>query len=92
MNDETHPHWIHRARANGWESPLRVTLDVLEPLGPLGAQVLWVLQPTLGAFVGRDVLGELANAMEKPDGIAQLRRLLDEPDHPPDNPAGCDPL
>lgn len=68
---------VQQIKANGWESSAVFVLDVLEPLGPLGAQVLWVLQPTLGALVPRDVLGDLATVLEDPDETADLRRQLE---------------
>jgi hypothetical protein len=68
---------VQQLKANGWESSAVFVLDVLEPLGPLGAQVLWVLQPALGAFVPRDVLGDLATVLEDPDETADLRRQLE---------------
>src|SRR5690606_3972737 len=34
--------WIQQAKVRGFAAPLRILLDVLEPLGPLGAQVLYV--------------------------------------------------
>jgi hypothetical protein len=51
-------------------------LTIAEPLGPLGAQVLWVAQPTLGLFMSRDRISKIARLLEQPDGLAQLRILL----------------
>ena len=73
--------WISQLRARGWGDFLNTALDVLEPLGPLGAQLLWIAQPALGLFVRRDALGALAQALEEPGGIAALRKQLD--DEPP---------
>ncbi len=73
--------WIKQARERGLDGALGVALDVLEPLGPLGAQVLWVLQPALGLLGARKAVGDIADALEEPGGIDRLRWLLDgEPD------------
>jgi hypothetical protein len=77
MSDKTEFDWIQQARDNGWETPLRLTLDVLEPFGVLGAQMLWVLQPTLGFFISSDLLRDLARTLEQPGGIEAVRRQLD---------------
>lgn len=69
--------WIEQARARGLDGPLRVALDVLAPLGPLGAQVLWAAQPALAAFGLWEAAAHLASALEEPDGVEQLRRWLD---------------
>jgi hypothetical protein len=76
--EPTAPAWIEGVRARGLGNALSVALDVLEPLGPLGAQLLWVAGPALGLFVSRDALGSLANALEEPGGIERLREQLEE--------------
>ena len=73
MND-----WIKRAKARGLANPLRVLLDVLEPLGPLGAQMLYIAQPAWRVFGASDGVRQLAETLEEPGGIERLRRLLDE--------------
>lgn len=73
MND-----WIKRAKARGLANPLRVLLDVLEPLGPLGAQMLYIAQPASRVFGASDGVRQLAETLEEPGGIERLRRLLDE--------------
>lgn len=83
MSDQRYV-WLQQAKANGWQDILRLTLDTLEPFGALGAQVIWVLQPTLGVFVAHDIIRDFANALETPGGIAQLRAALDaDTDTPP---------
>jgi hypothetical protein len=69
--------WIEQAKARGWGHALSLALDVLEPLGPLGAQLLWMAQPAMGLFGGREALGTLAEAMESPGGIERLRQQLE---------------
>ncbi|MCC6803802.1 MAG: hypothetical protein IT319_13035, partial [Anaerolineae bacterium] len=56
--------WIRQIRARGWGDALSTALDVLEPLGPLGAQVLWVAQPAARLVGGwGEMLGALAQAL-----------------------------
>lgn len=71
--------WILAARTRGWGDILRAAIDALEPLGPLGAQLIWVSQPLLGLVVGRGLLAGLAAALETPDELAALRETLDQP-------------
>ena len=71
--------WITRLQDVGLAHPVGVALDALEPLGPLGAQLLWVAQPALGLFVARDTLEALGRTLEEPGGVARLRQLLDPP-------------
>jgi hypothetical protein len=53
-----------------------VLLAAAEPLGPLGAQLLWVAQPTLGLFMSRDRITSVARLLEQPDGLTWLREQL----------------
>ncbi len=71
------PLWIQHIKARGLGHALSTALDVLEPLGPLGAQALWVAQPVLGLFVARETLGGLADALEQPGGVERLRQMLE---------------
>lgn len=70
--------WIQRVKAHGLGDMLSTALDILEPLAPLGAQALWVAQPILGLLVAHDVLADLAQALEEPGGLEQLRQMLEE--------------
>jgi len=79
-HDTLNTDWLAQVKANGWETPLRLTLDIMEPLGPFGAQVLWVLQPALGVFIRSDVLDNIARTLEHRDHIDDVRRQLDEMD------------
>ncbi len=74
MNDEFH--WLRQVKAHGWENIFSAVLDTLEPFGALGAQALWILQPTLGIFVSREALGDIASALEEPDQLQRLREQL----------------
>jgi hypothetical protein len=72
--------WIERIRARGLEQVFCTALDVLEPFGPLGAQLIWVAQPAT-RLIGRDLWGEaltgLAEALEEPGGVERLRQRLE---------------
>lgn len=70
--------WMHEAKKRGLGRGLSILLDVLEPFGPLGAQILWVVQPVSGLLGISTAVGELANALEQPGGVDELRRQLDE--------------
>jgi len=74
----TPPEWVQQIRARNLGGALSLALDVLEPLGPLGAQVLWAAQPILGLLISHDAVGGLAQALEEPGGIEQLRQQLEE--------------
>lgn len=70
--------WIEQVKRRGLVTPVRVLLDIVEPLGPLGAQILWVAQPVSGLFGASSVVGQLAKTLEEPGGIDHLRHRLDE--------------
>jgi hypothetical protein len=72
------PEWVQQVRKRGLTNVLGVALDIIEPFGPLGAQLLWVAQPLLGLVVSRDVLGSMAQTLEAPDGIERLRQALED--------------
>ena len=72
------PNWVRLLRERGWVRPVLVALDALEPLGPLGASALWIAQPALGSLIPRPVLAGLAEALETPEGIEKLRRVLQD--------------
>jgi hypothetical protein len=72
--------WIEQIHARGLEQVFCTALDVLEPFGPLGAQIIWVAQPAVH-LIGRDLWGDaltaLAEALEEPGGVARLRQRLE---------------
>lgn len=72
---------IGAARERGWGGGLLALLDLLEPLGIVGAQVLYAAAPTLGLIGARGGAESLARLCEIPGGIAHLREQL-EPDEP----------
>ncbi|MCD4684470.1 MAG: hypothetical protein K8S97_00850 [Anaerolineae bacterium] len=65
---------LHAARLHGFVTGL---LDVCEPLGPLGAQLLWIAQPVAGVFAPREDIGALARILDAPGGVAWMREQLD---------------
>lgn len=72
------PEWISELRARGWANAALTVLDVLEPFGALGAQLLYVTSPTLGVLGWRNPAEGLAQALETPEGIEQIRRWLQD--------------
>lgn len=65
-------------KRRGWTNALSLLLDMIEPLGVLGAQALWIAQPTATLFGGREITAALARTLEQPGGVERLRALLDE--------------
>jgi hypothetical protein len=72
--------WARRLRAARLDGVVGALLDAAEPLGPLGAQLLWIAQPTLALFVPRDDIASLARLLDDPEGIVWLREQLVEPE------------
>ena len=70
--------WVQQAKARGLAVPLRVLLDALEPLGPVGAQLLYIAQPAASLWGGAQMVGHIAAALEQPEGVEHLRQLLDD--------------
>jgi len=72
------PDWIKQIKERGLGGAFAVFLDIIEPLGPLGAQILWVAQPTMRVFGAAETLGQVAQALEEPGGIERIRTLLND--------------
>ncbi len=70
--------WIQQVKDRGLTVPVRVLLDIFEPLGPVGAQLLYIAQPAASLWNGAAWMGHIAAALEQPNGVEQLRQLLDE--------------
>ena len=68
--------WIERAKMRGGAPLLLTLLDAFEPLAPVLAQGLLVAQPLANLWRGGDALRELAELLEEPDGLRELRRQL----------------
>jgi hypothetical protein len=58
--------WEQRASDAGLAGVYGSLREVLMPLGPVAAQILWVAQPTFGLFGEADSIGALANLLERP--------------------------
>lgn len=69
--------WVQNAKARGLGHVLEVALDVFQPLGIIGAQLIWVGEPVLRLWIPREMLAGLADALETPDGIEHLREELE---------------
>lgn len=85
--EETFAHWGARLRGWGLDELAATLLEVAEPLAPVGAQALYVAQPALGLFWGRDEIGRLATLLEDPANLAWLRAHLTDPDADEDKTA-----
>ena len=72
--------WIETAKARGSAPHLLALLEVIEPLAPALAQGLLVAQPLANLWRAGDAFRELADLLEAPEGLRELRqRLADEP-------------
>ncbi len=68
--------WSARLRALGLDGLAGSLIDAVEPLGPLGAQLLWIAQPAASLFVAPDEIDGMARLLDDPAGIAWLRSEL----------------
>jgi len=78
--------WADHLRAARLDGPVGALLDAAEPLGPLGAQLLWIVQPALGLLLPREDVGALARLLDAPGGVAWLRAQLVGPDDGTETP------
>lgn len=70
--------WIDAAKARGWQGGLLLMMDVIEPISPLASQMLWVIQPMAGVFGAHEAVRELAEALDTPEGLKQIREKLNK--------------
>lgn len=75
--------WITQVKLRGITNAVNIALDVLEPFGPLAAQMLFVMQPTLGIFGLKSAVEDIAQALDQPGGIEALRQRLTDEDMQP---------
>lgn len=68
--------WAQRLQDAGIEGLADTLLSQGNPLPLLGAQVLWVLQPALGAVMPLREVGELAQLLGSESGLVWLRQQL----------------
>lgn len=69
--------WIAAHNLRAFASLL---LDLLEPVAPIGAQLLYIGQPTFGFLIRHDTIGAWAQLLEDPAGWQHLRHQLIETD------------
>ncbi len=72
------PDWIERAKGRGQAPLLLSLLDAIEPIAPVLAQGLLVMEPLALLWGGGGALRALAEQLEEPDGLTALRRQLAE--------------
>ena len=65
-------------KTSGLDGLLYLALDVIEPIGPLAAQALWMAQPAASLFGRQREIAQLAQMLEAPDGVESIRRWLDD--------------
>jgi hypothetical protein len=68
--------WLREWQGRPLGEWLATALDAFEPIAPVGAQVLYILQPTMGWMIARERLHALAQALETPEGVMAVRQLL----------------
>lgn len=73
----TPPDWVTELQTRGLGDALGLALDVLEPLGVLGAQLMWVAQPVLGVWFDRDAVRKIAQTLETPGEVEHIRHFLE---------------
>jgi hypothetical protein len=71
VNDD----WVDAIQQRGLVGVVRTALDVLAPLGPLAAQLLYVTQPMTGLFGWQETVGKMAHLLEDADELEALRQL-----------------
>lgn len=77
MDKQSHTlDWIEKAKQRGYGGVLSVLLDTIEPIAPIVAQGLWVFQPLAGLWNRSSTIQVLAETLETPDGINELRHYL----------------
>lgn len=71
-------HVIERLKRAGLGDALLTALDVIEPVGAIGAQVLYITQPMTRLLGDRRAeTTALAHLLETPEGIQTLRQMLE---------------
>jgi hypothetical protein len=69
--------WAGRLESLGLAGVAGALLDAFRPFAPVGAGVLTVTQPVLGALVGWERVTGWANLLEDPEALTWLGRRLD---------------
>lgn len=73
--------WRERLQQAGLTPLADLCLQIAEPLSPIGAQLLWIAQPTLGLVMDRDKVAAWAQELEDPQTIARIRATLKDDAH-----------
>ena len=77
MDKQSHASdWIEKVKQKGYGDIAELMLDAIEPIAPIVAQGLWVVQPLAGVWNGSNTVQSLAQLLETPDGLAELRQRL----------------
>lgn len=77
MNEHEDYEWIHSVKQTGLGDFLYMAVKVLAPLGPIGAQLLFVAEPLAGLAFDRKIIRDIANALEEPEHIKHLQEQLE---------------
>lgn len=72
--------WAQGLHKTGLSDVVGAMLEAVGPVSLLGAQVLWVAQPTLSIFMPADEVGGLAHLLENEQGLAWLRSIIIDAD------------
>jgi hypothetical protein len=72
--------WAHSLHKTGLSDMVGAMLEAVGPVSLLGAQVLWVAQPTLSVFMPADEVGGLAHLLETEQGLSWLRSIVIDAD------------
>lgn len=79
-------HLIERIKDAGWGDALLTVLDLIEPVGIVGAQFLYVVQPMARLMGDRQgEISTLAGLLETPEGFASLRQILSDENPEPED-------
>lgn len=76
--------WVRLVHAWGLAPALDFALGALEPLSPVVAQLLYIMQPAAGLLGWRGAVGDIAAALEAPGGVEALRARLQAENEPDD--------
>lgn len=66
----------NRIRQYRLQLPASILLEAGQPITFLGAQFIWLMQPTLSLFIHKRKISQLAHILEEPQAIEQLLLLL----------------
>lgn len=72
--------WIQSVKQTGLGDFVHMAVKVLAPLGPIGAQLLFVVEPFAGIAFDRKMIRDIANALEEPETIKHLQEQLEQTD------------